>query len=323
MSAPSFPAIEVENLHRFFGSLRAVDGISFQIAQGQVVGFVGANGAGKTTTMRILATLDYPTSGRALVMGKNVVLEPQNVRRMIGWVPDSFGTYDNMTVLEYLDFYARALDFKGAERTRRIEDIMAFTDLGVLSERMINKLSKGQGQRLCLGRALIHDPQVLIMDEPAAGLDPKARVELKRLIRILAEEGKTILISSHILSELGEMCDTLLFVDKGKLVHHGTAEALQRGTAEVTTFDVQVAEAPEKLWAWIQVNPHVRLMEERRLGARIEIDSIEPNLISAVLRRMVQDGLTVTEFHREERNLEDAFIDMLGKLEAKGNVAAS
>jgi ABC-2 type transport system ATP-binding protein len=146
---------------------------------------------------------------------------------------------------------------------------------------------------------------------------------LKRLIRILAEEGKTILISSHILSELGEMCDTLLFVDKGKLVHHGTAEALQRGTAEVTTFDVQVAEAPEKLWAWIQVNPHVRLMEERRLGARIEIDSIEPNLISAVLRRMVQDGLTVTEFHREERNLEDAFIDMLGKLEAKGNVAAS
>lgn len=309
----SAPAIEVENLHRFFGNLKAVNGISFQIPHGQVVGFVGANGAGKTTTMRILATLDYPTSGRATICGQNVVLRPREVRSMIGWVPDSFGTYENTTVLEYLDFYARALDFKGEERVRRIQDVMDFTDLGILADRMINKLSKGQGQRLCLGRALIHDPKVLIMDEPAAGLDPKARVELKQLIRILAEEGKTILISSHILSELGEMCDTLLFVDKGKIIHHGTAEALQRGTAEVINFDVQVSHSPEKLREWALVNPHVTLGEERKNGARIAIDTNDPEIISAILKRMINDGLPVIEFHREQRNLEDAFIDMLGR----------
>jgi ABC-2 type transport system ATP-binding protein len=218
-----------------------------------------------------------------------------------------------MTVLEYLDFYARALDFKGAERVSRIQEVMDFTDLGVLSDRMINKLSKGQGQRLCLGRALIHDPRVLIMDEPAAGLDPKARVELKQLIRILAEEGKTILISSHILSELGEMCDTLLFVDKGRIIHHGTAEALKQGTAVVVNYDVQVSHSPEKLREWALVNPHVKLGEERKNGARLIIDTADPETVTAVLRRMIMDGLPVTEFHREERNLEDAFIDMLGR----------
>jgi ABC-2 type transport system ATP-binding protein len=316
MSQPSADlAIQVENLHRFFGPLKAVNGISFEIPRGQVVGFVGANGAGKTTTMRILATLEYPSSGRASVLGRNVVLHPAEVRRSIGWVPDAFGTYDNMTVLEYLDFYARALDFRGTDRVQRIQDVMDFTDLGVLNDRMINKLSKGQSQRLCLGRALLHDPQVLLMDEPAAGLDPKARVELKQLIRILAEEGKTILISSHILSELGEMCDTLLFVDKGKLVHHGTAADLQRGNAEVSFYDVKLNGTPEKLLEWALINPHVKVVQERKFGARIEIDSLEHDLIATVLRRMITDGLPVIEFHREERNLEDAFIDMLGTLD--------
>ena len=310
-------AIEVENLHRFFGDLKAVNGVSFQIPKGAVVGFVGANGAGKTTTMRILATLDYPSSGRVSVLGHNVVLRPQEVRRQLGWVPDSFGTYEHMSVVEYLDFFARAYNFKGADREQRVREVMDFTDLGVLGSRMINKLSKGQGQRLCLGRALLHDPAVLILDEPAAGLDPKARVELKHLIRILAEEGKTILISSHILSELGEMCDTLLFIDKGKIVHHGTAEALQRGTEEVTFFDVQVSRDPEKLREWAMVNAHVSLAEERKDGARIQIHSIDTVVIGAVLRRMIQDGLEVVEFRREERNLEDAFIDMLGKLDGK------
>ncbi len=322
MSQPSADlAIQVENLYRFFGPLKAVNGISFEIPRGQVVGFVGANGAGKTTTMRMLATLEYPSSGRASVLGKNVVLHPAAVRRSIGWVPDAFGTYDNMTVLEYLDFYARALEFRGSDRVQRIQDVMDFTDLGVLSDRMINKLSKGQSQRLCLGRALLHDPQVLLMDEPAAGLDPKARVELKQLIRILAQEGKTILISSHILSELGEMCDTLLFVDKGKLVHHGTAAALQRGTAEVAFYDVKLADGPEKLYEWALVNQHVKIVQERKNGARLEIDSLDHDLIASVLRRMITDGLPVIEFRREERNLEDAFIDMLGTLDRQNSLA--
>jgi ABC-2 type transport system ATP-binding protein len=310
------PAIAVSNLHRAFGNLRAVNGVSFEIMPGSVVGFVGANGAGKTTTMRILATLDYPTMGTASVMGRSVVQYPAEVRRVLGWVPDAFGTYENMTVLEYLDFYARALGFRGQERVQRIQDVMDFTDLGPLAERLINKMSKGQGQRLCLGRALIHDPQVLIMDEPAAGLDPKARVELKRLIRILAEEGKTILISSHILSELGEMCDTLLFIDKGRVVHHGTPQSLQRTDKEIAVVDVQVTHSPEKLVQWAMLAPHVKIMEERKAGARLSIDSTAPEIIAGVLRRMISDGLPVVEFHREEQNLEDAFIDMLGRIES-------
>jgi len=308
-------AIVVENLHRSFGPLKAVDGVSFTIEPGKVVGFVGANGAGKTTTMRVLATLDYPTTGKASILGQNVVLYPGEVRRSLGWVPDSFGTYENMSVLEYLDFYARALNFRGAERVRRIQDVMDFTDLTPLADRLINKLSKGQGQRLCLGRALIHDPKVLIMDEPAAGLDPRARVELKRLIRILAEEGKTILISSHILSELGEMCDTLLFIDKGRIIHHDTAESLRRTDQIYTLVDVQIHGEPRQLVEWALTAPHVKIEDERKSGVRLRIESTEPEIIAGVLRRMVSEGLQVIEFHREERNLEDAFIDILGKLE--------
>lgn len=310
------PAISVENLRRHFGRLKAVDGISFEIPQGKVVGFIGANGAGKTTTMRILATLDYPDAGSASIMGKDVVLYPAEVRRLLGWVPDHFGAYENMTVWEYLDFYARALGFRGDERLQCVREVMDFTDLTPLAERLVNKMSKGQSQRLCLGRALIHDPRVLIMDEPAAGLDPKARVELKRLIRILAEEGKTILISSHILSELGEMCDTLLFIDKGRVVHHGTADSLRRSKTEFTIARVRLAgDDTAKLQEWALLSPHVKLEELVKGGARLRLDTVNPEVIAGVLRSMILAGLPVTEFRQEERNLEEAFIDMLGRLE--------
>lgn len=310
-------AILVQNLYRYFGQLKAVDGISFEVPHGSVCGFVGANGAGKTTTMRILATLDYPTMGSAEVCGINVVHHPDKVRSLIGWMPDHFGNYDNMTVLEYLDFYARALGFKNDERRGRIEEVMEFTDLGPLADRLSNKLSKGQTQRLGLGRALLHDPQILIMDEPAAGLDPKARVELKHLIRILAEEGKTIFISSHILSELGEMCDSLLFVNGGRIVHHGDADSLKMGSDATggVFYDVQVAQRPEIVNDWAILNPEVEFIESRKRGGRVRIDSAEPEKAAEVLRRMVKDGLPITEFHREERNLEDAFIDILSRID--------
>ena len=310
------PGIEVRNLHSRFGDLRAVEGVSFTVPRGQVVGFVGANGAGKTTTMRIFATLEYPTWGSAHVLGIDVVNHPAKVRRMLGWMPDSFGTYTHMTVVEYLDFYARALGYRGDERVSRIAEVMHFTDLTGLADRLTNKLSKGMGQRLCLSRALIHDPEVLILDEPAAGLDPKARVELKHLIRILAEEGKTILISSHILSELGEMCDTLLFIDNGSIVHHGTSESLKKGRDDATIVNVRVAGDTAPLYNWITMSPHVDLVEERKSGARLRIDSQEQERIADVLKRLVQDGIAVTDFHQEERNLEDAFIDILSDLEA-------
>jgi ABC-2 type transport system ATP-binding protein len=312
------PAIEVKNLSRSFPGVRAVQDVSFTVERGQVIGFVGANGAGKTTTMRILATLDYPDAGEVKVCGYDVVKYPSEVRRCIGWMPDHYGTYSNMTVLEYLDFFARALGFRGEERLQRISEVMEFTDLTSLADRLIDKLSKGMGQRLCLGRALIHDPEVLILDEPAAGLDPKARVELKHLIRILSEEGKTVFISSHILSELGEMCDSLLFINQGRIIHHGSAESLRRGSSATSIVEVQLAHTPERLAEWASLNRHVTFKDATRTGGRIEIDSIEPEVIATVLRHMLRDELPVTDFHLQERKLEDAFIEILGEIEATG-----
>ncbi len=311
-------ALSVSNLYRYFGTLQAVNGVTFNVPHGSVCGFVGANGAGKTTTMRILATLDYPTLGSAEVCGINVLNHPAEVRRLIGWMPDHFGNYDHMTVIEYLDFYARALGYKGKERRERIQEVMEFTDLTPLAERFSNKLSKGNTQRLGLGRALLHDPQVLIMDEPAAGLDPKARVELKHLIRVLAKEGKTIFISSHILSELGEMCDSLLFINNGRIVHHGDAESLKRGSDGFggALYDVQVDGRADAVSDWCVLQPSVEFLESRKHGGRIRIEGEDSAKAADVLARMVKDGLRVVEFHREERNLEDAFIDILGRLEA-------
>jgi len=322
--AADSPAIEVKNLSRWFeGGVKAVDSISFSIERGQIVGFVGANGAGKTTTMRILATLDYPSAGSAEICGINVVDYPADVRRSIGWMPDNYGTYSNMTVLEYLDFFARALGYRGKERIERITEVMDFTDLTSLADRLSDKLSKGMGQRLCLGRALLHDPDILILDEPAAGLDPKARVELKHLIRILAEEGKTVFISSHILSELDEMCDSLLFINQGKIIHHGTSESLRRGSGGTTIVEVRLAEQSERLREWAELSPHVTFKEATKTGAVIEIDSIEKDTISTVLRRMINDDLPVTDFHQLEKKLEDAFIEILGEIEASGTPIVS
>lgn len=310
------PIITVRDLHRSFDDVQAVRGISFEIFAGQVVGFIGANGAGKTTTMRVLATLDLPTSGTAEICGYDVINFPMQVRNRIGWMPDTYGAYPHMTVFEYLDFYGRAYGFEGDERMRRINEVMDFTELFEIRERPIDKLSKGMGQRLCLGRSLLHDPDVLILDEPAAGLDPKARIEFKRLVRLLSQNGKTIFISSHILSELGEMCDSLLFIDAGRIVHHGTAESLQEDAAAAHLLvDIQVAGDPEQLWRWIELHPGVKLVEQRKRGARVSFDEDRAEFVAGTLKKMIADGLPVIEFHREGRKLEDAFVEMLKKIQ--------
>ncbi len=313
-SPPQPPIISVRNLHRTFDGIQAVRDISFDVFPGQVVGFIGANGAGKTTTMRVMATLDQPTQGNVSVGGWDVVNYPSAARAQVGWMPDAFGTYEHVTVYEYLDFYARADGFRRADRARRIAEVMDFTDLAPISDRMMNKLSKGTAQRLSLCRTLLHDPAILILDEPAAGLDPKARVEFKRLVRLLADEGKTIFISSHILSELGEMCDTLLFIDGGRIVHHGSAESLQQHSGGQAHFDIHVHGAPEVLARWVEMNPGVRLLDTHKRGARVSFESSEPEAVNGQLKRLLQDGVPVIEFHRESRKLEDAFVEMLKKV---------
>lgn len=308
--------VEVKRLNRVFDAVHAVKDVSFEIHRGQVVGFIGANGAGKTTTMRIMATLDTPTSGVVRVAGRDVMQRPSEVRKLIGWMPDSYGTYTNMSVFEYLDFFARAYGLKSKARRERVAEVMDFADLTNLADRPMNKLSKGMGQRLCFGRMLIPDPELLILDEPAAGLDPKARMEFKNLVRLLAQRGKTLFISSHILSELGEMCDTLLFIDGGKIVYHGASESLRRGemngsTESKVVVHVHVTGDPASVSQWADVNPGWRLLEQKRDGARLEAQLNEEAQLAAALRKMIMDGVPVVEFHREERRLEDAFVEML------------
>lgn len=311
----SDPAIEVHELHRAFGRLQAVRGVSFAMNRGEVLGFIGANGSGKTTTMRMLATLDLPSAGSAKVCGYDVANFPNQVRQRIGWMPDAFGTYDDMTVLEYLDFFGRAFGYKSAERHRRVDEVMDFTNLRDIAERPMNKLSKGMSQRLCLGRTLLHDPEVLLLDEPAAGLDPQARLEFKQIVRLLAGDGKTIFISSHILSELEEMCDTILFIDAGRIVHHGSAEILKRGGRVTAVVDIEVAGEPDVLLRWISLNPGIALIEAGKRGARVRFDSGDPDQVAGSLRKMILDQVPVVEFRHEQRKLEDAFVDMLKKVQ--------
>jgi len=305
--------LDVRNLRRSFGKVHAVQDVSFTVRKGQVVGFIGANGAGKTTTLRLLATLDSPDAGSITVLGCEATNYPDKVRARLGWMPDSYGAYDNVTVVEYLDFYARAYGYAGAARAKHVQEIMAFTELTPIQDRLMHTLSKGMGQRLCLGRALINDPDLLLMDEPAAGLDPKARIEFKNLVRILSQQGKTILISSHILSELGEMCDTMLFIDKGRIVHHGSSETLRRGDEDSFRVEIGIDGSPDQLVAWAALQPGLKLVEATNRGARFDFAAKERGDLAQLLRRAVNDGIPVCDFHRLERRLEDAFVEVLKK----------
>jgi ABC-2 type transport system ATP-binding protein len=311
MSVP--PILEVKGLARSFGEVKAVNGVSFQLQAGQVVGLIGANGAGKTTTMRILATLDVPDGGTVRLGGVDIVEYPNEVRRRIGWMPDHFVAYKDTTVSDYLDFFARAHGLRGSELERRIVEVAEFTDLAVLADRPADRLSKGQTQRLCLARTLLNDPEFLVLDEPAAGLDPKARLEFKNLVRVLRERGKTILISSHILSELGEMCDTLLFMDRGAVMHHGDTETLRRGASAAgsNVINITVHGDVTALQHWLAVRPGWKVIEDKRDGARAEFAGATAETLAAELRRLVTDGVMVVEFHRELRRLEEAFVEML------------
>lgn len=310
-SPPAEAIITVRNLWRSFGDFDAVRGISFTINRGQVIGFIGANGAGKTTTMRMIATLEQPSAGTISVAGFDSVMEAMEVRRRIGWMPDAYGTYSNTTVREYLDFFARSYGYRGGEREARIDEVMEFTELVELSEKDTSTLSKGMGQRLCLGRTLLHDPEVLILDEPAAGLDPRARREFKNLVRILAEQGKTIFISSHILGELSEMCSQMLFIDNGRIIHHGSSEQLLYSGQSTACFQIQFAGDGDRFAEWAHLCPDLELLESGGNSARVRLMVDDPPNTARVLALMIKEGFAVIEFNRVRNQLEDSFIEML------------
>jgi ABC-2 type transport system ATP-binding protein len=301
--------IEVVNLKKHFGPTRAVDDVSFAFSSGQVVGFVGPNGAGKTTTMRILATLDEPTAGDALIDGVSVVEEPERARRLIGYVPDSLPAHRDISVHEYLDFFARAYGLKGARREKVVTSVEEFTNLAGIRDKTLNALSKGMKQRVSLARALLHDPPALIMDEPAAGLDPRARIELRELIRALSSQGKAVLISSHILTELAEICDGAVIIEHGKILMAGRVRELLTDNASRRVALIRVLSDSEELYRELLQTPGVEAARLNGDEVMAEVNG-DDEALCALLATLVGRGHRVIEFKQQRANLEEIFMSV-------------
>ena len=301
--------VQIEGLVRHFGGVHAVDDVSFSVARGQVLGFIGPNGAGKTTTMRILATLDTPQGGDVRIGGCSVVDDPEGVRRIMGFMPDDAGVYTNTTVEEYLDFFARAHDLRGEARRRAVEHIIEFMGIGDLRDRHVESLSKGLKQRVALGRAIVHNPDVLILDEPAANLDPRARIELRTLIRELAADGKTILLSSHILTELSEICDAVTVIERGKILATGSVEEILQRVRQRRLLSVRLAGSTERLERFLVEQPGVINVHEAGPCLEFELEGGDDEQVQLV-NRLIAAGFPVLEFSAHSGGLEDLFIEI-------------
>ena len=305
--------VQVTNLRKEFGRTVAVDNISFAFDSGHVFGFVGPNGAGKTTTMRIISTIEEPTSGDVLLNGISVCEEPELARRAVGYVPDTLPAHGDITVHEYLDFYARAYGLRGKKRTQAIEAIEEFTNVTGIRDKHLKALSKGMKQRVSLGRALVYDPDVLVLDEPAAGLDPRARVELRELLLLLAERKKAILISSHILTELTEICNGVVIIERGKILETGTIDEVlkkstPRRTVAVRLLDIHRHQHPLLLKELLQT-PLVENARDVANEIHFELAGDEA-AAGDVLGALIAKQFKVVEFRQTKANLEDIFMNV-------------
>lgn len=301
--------VEVVELRKEFGNTTAVDGVSFQFGAGDVMGFVGPNGAGKTTTMRILSTLDEPSGGDALIDGVSVVQEPEEARRRIGFVPDALPTHADITVHEYLDFFARAYGIDPRKRKAVIDGVEEFTNLIGIREKLLKALSKGMNQRVCLARALLHDPQVLILDEPAAGLDPRARIELRELIRIFAAQGKAILMSSHILTELSEICTGAVIIERGRILRAGSLDDIMRTPDERRTLVIRTRGDASELQRTLLELPGVGVTRVDDDEVTLSFSGSE-DAASELLVELVRRGQRIAEFRQQRANLEQIFMNV-------------
>ncbi len=260
--------VETRNLTRNYGRFTALSDLNLQIERGSIHGFIGPNGAGKTTTMRILATLLEPSAGQAWVSGYEVTAHPYDVRRAIGYMPDFFGVYDNMKVWEYLDFFAASYNVPPEQRRGMIDDLLALVDLGAKRDNFVEDLSRGMKQRLCLARTLVHEPDLLILDEPASGLDPHARIELRELLKELRSLGKTILVSSHILSELAEMCTHVAIIERGRLLVNGRVEEILQALQPAREIYVRVLGRAQEAMDYLSKVPGVLSVQAMPPGFR-------------------------------------------------------
>jgi ABC-2 type transport system ATP-binding protein len=301
------PAISTRNLTKRYGALTALDNLTLELEPGDVFGFIGPNGAGKSTTMKILAGLLEPTGGDAAVLGRRVAGNGDFVRRNIGYMPDFIGVYEDLTVSEYLEFFASAYGVPRRERKPIVEQVLELTDLKYKRDAFVDSLSRGMTQRLSLARVLVHDPPVLLLDEPASGLDPRARIEMRELLKELQRLGKTILVSSHILSELGEFCNKLGIIERGKLLVSGTIDDLMARARAHPVIAVQVLDEPELAVAALKSDPRVDQVEPR--NGQLLVTLRDPGLHHHFLvERLVARNIRVHSVTPEQLKLEDVFL---------------
>jgi len=315
--------IETINLTKRYGSFVALNGLNLVINEGDCFGFIGPNGAGKTTTIKILATLLKPSSGQASIDGLTVGYQNRLIRPMIGYVPDFMGAYDDMVVAEYLEFFAACYNIHGSKRTKIVADVLELTDLTYKAASDVNSLSRGMQQRLSVARVLLHDPKVLLMDEPASGLDPRARIEMRELLKELKRMGKTILISSHILHELAELCNAVGIIERGDLLYQGTVQDALRRAGMGKGVLVGVTERLEEAAKLLKAVPGIRsiALAEQGKGAasgaaggsrllRLVLEDGAMAGVSDIPNRLVNGGFRITHFAEEPVSLETAFMKL-------------
>jgi len=302
--------IETRNLTKRYGNLIAANDITLKLEDGDVFGFIGPNGSGKTTTMRMIATLLNPDHGEAYVCGKSIYTDQEEIRRLVGFMPDFFGVYDDMTVVEYLEFFAAAYRIKGPARRKVCEEKLELVDMSFKRDAMVNELSRGQTQRIGLARTLLHDPQVLLLDEPASGLDPRARIEIRNLLKRLGEMKKTIIVSSHILPELADVCTRVGMIEKGHMIVDGNVAEVMRKARQRILLNIRVRERNEdaaKLLEQLDCTELVTIRKDNMLELTLK-PTVED--YSVIPTELVNAGFSVTLFREEEVNLETAFLQL-------------
>ncbi|HEY3314132.1 MAG TPA: ABC transporter ATP-binding protein [Bacillota bacterium] len=301
--------IRIDQVTKTYGRTKALDGLQFEVPRGSIFGFVGPNGAGKTTTIRILATLLAPSGGEAYVGGAPVSRDPAKVRQLIGYMPDFFGVYDDLRVDEYLDFYGASRGLAPARRKKVAADLLELIELTDKRGEYVDTLSRGMKQRLCLAQALVHDPSVLLLDEPASGLDPRARVEMRELIKELQVMGKTVLISSHILSELAEMCSHLAIIDHGRIVVSGPVDEVMGRTHGGRVLMIKVLDDQERAAEIIRQAPLVKSAVATADEIKVVFDGSDEAL-AGLLTDLIRSGLRVVSFTEGNHRLEDVFMQV-------------